>query len=323
MNNKSQQTRNSSIELLRIISILLIIMYHFAAREYGLYGLDSLSVTQPHIGEELVVLTLGKLGVPIFIFITGYYGIRYRTDRFVELLLMCGIYAVLAFLTSRFYGGGRPAQLAFFINNWWFAAAYLSLYLLSPGINYMVKTLSKKQLAVIFLFFLFVDNGTPWNRTFDFGGFYTMIMIYIGARCVRLYASEKVFKKYAMLILFITLFTRLTLVYLCLSFDRLDKLVFVNYIGSPLTFLIAASAFISISKIQFSSSIINWLASSAFAVYLLSESDFGINIFTPWFKQQNFSVLTYIVGAIAIYITIVVIDQIRKPITSYIIKCAK
>lgn len=318
-----KQTRNSSIELLRIISILLIIMYHFAAREYGLYSLASLSVSLPHIEEELVVLTLGKLGVPIFIFITGYFGIRYRADRFVELLLMCGIYAVLAFLTSRCYGGGQPTQVIFFINNWWFAAAYLSLYLLSPGINYMVETLSKKQLAVILFFFLFVDNATPWNHTFDFGGFYTMVMIYIGARCVRLYISEKVFKKYAMLILFVALFIRLTLVYLCLKFGRLDKLVFVNYIGSPLTFLIAASAFMSVSKTQFSSSIINWLASSAFAVYLLSESGFGINIFTPWFKLKNFSILIYFVVAIAIYMIIVVIDQIRKPITSYIIKFVK
>lgn len=83
-------------------------------------------------------------------------------------------------------------------------------------------------------------------------------------------------------------------------------------------FLIAASAFISVSKIQFSSSIIDWLASSVFAVYLLSESVFCICIFTTWFEGKPFDLLTFLVGTIVIYLILTFIDEMRKSMFVFI-----
>jgi len=216
--------------------------------------------------------------------------------------------------------GGKFAKMVFFLNNWWFAAAYLSLYLLSPGINYLVETSSKLYVILLLLFFVYIDNGTPWNHNFDFGGFYSMIMIYIGARCVNLYVPETKQKKWAILIFLTAIILRICLVYACYRFDKLDKLFAVNSIGNPLTFLIASSAFLSMSNLHFSSKIINWLAASSFAVYLLSESSFGVNLFTSCFKSDSFDIFRYIGCAVAIYIFIACIDQIRKPITEFLFK---
>lgn len=66
-----EKTRNSSIELLRIISMLMIILSHCC-----IHGLDSLSSKYFINNFFTTVFFLGNLGVIIFMLITGYYTIE-------------------------------------------------------------------------------------------------------------------------------------------------------------------------------------------------------------------------------------------------------
>lgn len=59
--------RNSSIELLRIFSILLIVASHFAQHS----GLISLSGKNKWLIN--IFLSLGQIGVAFFFLITGYF----------------------------------------------------------------------------------------------------------------------------------------------------------------------------------------------------------------------------------------------------------
>lgn len=66
--------RNSNIEALRIISILLIICHHYVI--HGFSEVENISMMNQYL---LGILSLGgKLGVTCFILISGYYMINIR-----------------------------------------------------------------------------------------------------------------------------------------------------------------------------------------------------------------------------------------------------
>lgn len=58
--------RNSSIELLRILSMLIIVIYHYEARNFNLYVVASDRVGEPDLLPQLLTHSIGKLGVPVF-----------------------------------------------------------------------------------------------------------------------------------------------------------------------------------------------------------------------------------------------------------------
>ena len=68
-NTHKIQVRNSSIELLRIIAMVMIVFHHFACHGGFSFGT---SVTATHFWYNFIVMG-GKLGVDIFVLISGYY----------------------------------------------------------------------------------------------------------------------------------------------------------------------------------------------------------------------------------------------------------
>ena len=88
--------RNSSIELLRILSMLIIVIYHYEARNFNLYVVASDRVGEPDLLPQLLTHSIGKLGVPVFVFISGWYGLKYRKERFWEMVGMCIFYALIS-----------------------------------------------------------------------------------------------------------------------------------------------------------------------------------------------------------------------------------
>ena len=86
LQNKQQiSVRNSSIELLRIISMIMIVFHHFAIHGGFTFG-ASISIT--HFWYNLIIMG-GKIGVDIFVIISGYYLISndeivFNTNRIIK-----------------------------------------------------------------------------------------------------------------------------------------------------------------------------------------------------------------------------------------------
>ena len=62
--------RNSSFELLRIIAMIMIIFHHLEV--YGGFKFDPSNVTIPRLWCDFIVKG-GKIGVNIFVLISGYF----------------------------------------------------------------------------------------------------------------------------------------------------------------------------------------------------------------------------------------------------------
>ena len=99
MNVKKRKTRNSSIELLRIVAMIDIALFHYLSRNYNLYAVENSRVmVDANLWEEMIVQYIGYLGVQCFMFISGYYGIRFKWDKFATLVEQCFFYGIMSFL---------------------------------------------------------------------------------------------------------------------------------------------------------------------------------------------------------------------------------
>lgn len=151
--DRMEKVRDSRFELLRIIAITIIVLYHFSMHTSG-EALQALSVNQIiyslyHIG--------GKLGVDLFVLITGYFSIRstFRLKKIVDLefhvlfytllflavYLVCVVVGVLPFSLKMVVRSVLPVSF----NAYWFVTAYIGMFLFSPFINVMVSRLSMRQ----------------------------------------------------------------------------------------------------------------------------------------------------------------------------------
>ena len=77
----STKNRQSNMELLRIFSMLCIVVYHIF-----LFGLDA------HHPEEPLYKSLQipfHVGVPIFVMISGYFGIRFSLRGLFRRIYLC------------------------------------------------------------------------------------------------------------------------------------------------------------------------------------------------------------------------------------------
>lgn len=93
--------RNSNFELLRILAMIMIVAHHFAVH-------SALDVSTMSYANNLWISFLrngGKLGVNIFIMISGYFLIsskKYKSSNILKLYLKMLIYGLILFLVYRF-----------------------------------------------------------------------------------------------------------------------------------------------------------------------------------------------------------------------------
>lgn len=308
--------RNSSIELLRIISMLAIITYHFIARQYGLYVIGNDRLGQPELLQKLITFQIGGLGVPCFMFISGYYSIKWRKNRFINIIAQGAFYSAISIIGLYIVNKMFNYKQLCFINEWWFLQAYIIVYLLSPGLNYIVETFRAKKLlySICFLWFVLFSSLI---RQRELGGVVLLTTIYFTARYMRLYVTENI-KQLSHLIFILLLLIQLGLT--CLSFYTNHigfKPLIMNY-SNPINTLMIGFLVITTEKIVFHSRITNYFASSCLGVYLLSESDFGKSFFSSLFPK-DFNIILFIVASFIIFVFCTVIDKVRNLIFHKII----
>jgi peptidoglycan/LPS O-acetylase OafA/YrhL len=91
----ARKTRDSNMELLRLVAMLLIMMVHASYRALpkptpGSIADDPLSALL-QIGVESFTV----VGVNVFVMLSGWYGIRLRWSRLLELLFQVVFFALL------------------------------------------------------------------------------------------------------------------------------------------------------------------------------------------------------------------------------------
>ena len=189
--------RNSNIELLRIIAMLMIIAHHCAL--YGFYPEDVQYSSNKWIIDFLY--SYGKVGVNIFVLITGYYMTEqsFRISRVLRIAgqvwfySLCGLAVVLLIPGVSLERTDIVQSFFPIVNNrYWFASSYLFLVMISPAINVFVHKASRGllqgTLAVLIIGCLVLPT------LFDNMSFYSpmswFVLLYITGSYIRLWRQD-------------------------------------------------------------------------------------------------------------------------------------
>ncbi len=221
MTEKKQRLAN--VELLRSLAMIMVVIMHFLTHSDSLIELDqSLSSTRI-IGMLLENFCLAAVNV--YVFISGFYGIKstFKPSRVLTLICQIWFYALLIPLALTVVNnipaiaqatGGIPTaagtqgvygliQYIFPIEteHYWFATSYFMLYLLTPILNKAANGLTQKQfkiiLAGLLILFCGIKSISPVVFAFDKYGYDLpwFICVYLVAAYLRKFGSRFFEKK--------------------------------------------------------------------------------------------------------------------------------
>lgn len=328
--------RNTSIELLRIISMIMIMFHHFAY--HGNFEWNFNEVTLPHLWYDFILMG-GKVGVEIFVLISGYFLIE-NTEKLFQpkkLLKFWGqvvFYSIMTYLLSVMLRLNAfeikqliKVCLPITYPGWWFASTYFMLYLIHPFLNKLLHGLSKTEYQYLILMMVLCWSIIPTATTqlFESNSLLWFVTLYGIAGYVNLYGgnqklqSKHYFSLYFM-VLIITYTVSTTFLFLgtkkeewsthAIDFFEIERLPIL---------LMAITLFMGFVTLKMNyHKWINMIASATFGVYLIHDSSYiryylWTNIFKiNQYQDSTFLILYSILVVFILYVSCTMIDLIRK-----------
>ncbi|ORY74880.1 hypothetical protein LY90DRAFT_666013 [Neocallimastix californiae] len=325
----ASKERNSSFELLRIISMILIVMHHY--NYHGGFDFNGPLTFRMYFIQCL--FCGGKLGVNLFVLISGYFlcKSKFKWKRLLILELEVLFYSVILGLISFVINPSQRdvenlvyAFLPLQKKKYWFYTDYMGLVLVSPLLNKGIELMEKKffreviiAIGIILMFVPVIENT----------GFKWFIFLYLVASYIRYYPEDFGRSKRFYLLLGISFYSIVILyVFTCDLISLIDINVRKNYdsLSSEDCILIVVTSFalfIGFSKWNIGNKkIINIFGTSTFGVYLIHDNkDFRTFLWKDIFKNsayQNSNIIIFhaILTVFLIYICCTIIDLMRKRI---------
>ena len=296
--------RDSNMEFLRIIAMLLVCIVHANFRALPVPTYEEVFTNVSSSILRYFTESMSIICVNLFVLLSGWYGIKFKFARLKEVLFQVLFFSVLC---AGVYYAIHPKEFSvkdalgniFLTGQWnyWFVKSYLGLYLFAPILNIFVDYCDKKQIqSFLICFYVFQTiysfifwNGAPYLQN----GYSALSFmgLYLLARYIRLYPLMvwKLSKWYDIAI-YVCIAISITAMSFLLQRNNLP-IGNLFYYSSPLVIIAAIHFMLFFTKIHFQSRVINWIASSSFAVYLLHSNSYFAStyydaIILGWFKEQ-------------------------------------
>lgn len=325
--NKNIKTRESNLELLRIFAMLIIVFHHFAV--YGNFNFDTTSASI-NLLWQVFILMGGKIGVNIFVLISGYFLVKEKEIKLdlkhiLKFILQVFFYSVtiyilyLAITQKPFVLKFEKA--AFFpiiFKKWWFVTCYFVLYLLHPFINKVLVSITKKEYKTLLLILITIFSIIPTiiNLNFQVDDVVWFVILYCIAGYIKLYGLPEKIKWHHY---FIAVLGLIIVNFIIVTSDITVYEAFKQHKLN--TLLISISIFMLFKKIKIKNNkLINQIASATFGVYLIHDNSFIRCIMwqdllkTANFKDTLFFIPHTIMCCIWVYISCTIIELLRKKI---------
>lgn len=276
--------RFSHFELLRIVAMVMVLICH----ANGYINEGDLTGTQGVV--RLLINQFTLVCVNVFVMISGWFGIHASWKGACKLLfqvvymtLLCVGICLVAGWPVSFREDVLPNLL--FGTGYWFVVSFLILYALSPVLNSFIEHTSRREfrniliawLTVEFLYGFLLDAGY-----FNFGfSPLSFVGLYLLARYARLYPGRLFSLRRGLDLTIYVGLTLLSAVLLWFGYKWFGMGFHLNHYDSPLAIAASLYFLLAFSKMEFSNGTVNWLASSAFAIYLIHENA----LISPWYRQ--------------------------------------
>ena len=336
MQSKKTMYRNSSIELLRIISMVMIMFHHFAY--HGNFEWNYNEITIPHLWYNFILMG-GKVGVNIFVLISGFFLIE-NTERLFQPKKLLKFWGQVVFYSITTYFLSIVLQINNFdikqiikicfpitYPGWWFASTYFMLYLIHPFLNKLLHDLNKNvyQYSILLLVLCWSIIPTLTTQLFESNSLLWFITLYVIAGYAKIYGfNERLKSKHYFFLFLIVLVCSylISVSFLVLGTKRNELAVHaIDFFGMerfPIL-LMAFFLFMTFAKLKIKyNKWINVIASATFGVYLIHDSSY-IRYYIWWniFKinqyQESLFLIPYsILVVFIIYVLCTGIEMVRK-----------
>ncbi len=290
--NKNILKRNSNVELLKIIAILLIIISHIIPYNYKNFGLEYIDIRLATSNITFIIFQfiryLGQIGNILFVISSSWFLVeknKINIKKIFIIILNCFSISMICLFIIILFGYELSPKLILkqffpitFANNW-FIGCYIMLYLFSPIINIIINNLSENKMKIIAYFLsafnvlqFFKQNNYIYNYLLGFISIY-FIIAYL--KKYRIDNLNNIKKNVTTLILNICLLLIFIVVLNLLGLKigvLYNKMQYFTNIKNPFVFLISLTIFNLFRNIKMNSKFINHISSLTLLVYLIHDN---------------------------------------------------
>lgn len=325
--------RESNFELLRIISMVMVITLHYLGHGGVLSGVDKFSANFVIVN---LLESFSIYAVNIYVLISAYFlsDSTFRINRVVKTWVQVVIYSGGIYILLTLMGLIKfniidlvKSFLPIIFNQYSFVSAYIIILLLSPYFNKLINTLSKMELvrlnSILIVIFSILNVGFKLGAVTN-SYLVNFIVLYFISAYIKRYYDFKIKN-----------------IYYLLSFIICSIIIFVGryglyYIGKDgvtdvllsYSFIIviigAVSLFIYFKNLSIKSKIINNISILTFGVYLIHDNVYLREILYRdilksyyWYNDEKLVVMI-IISVFFIFICGCSIEKIRIIIGSKI-----
>lgn len=333
---EDRKKRNSSFELLRIISMVMIVFYHFAI--HGGFEFSGTEFTIPYFWYSFILMG-GKIGVDVFVLISGYFminsnGSLFNFKRILKFWGQIAFYSIILCIVFGILGISElnlrslvKACFPITCRLWWFASTYFVLYLLHPFLNILLNAINKKTYQTLLVMTVIFWSIIPTITTKEYEGnkLLWFITLYAIAGYINKFGFNKKLgtKHYLILLIIFSVLTYLLniavnlmaskwTIFSAYSINFYEQYKFYVLLISLTLFMMFATMNMKHSKI------INTVASATFGVYLIhdhmtSRQFLWIDLFKDYQFQHSNMIIPYsVMAVISVYVVCTLIDLIRQ-----------
>ena len=220
--------RNTNLELLRIVSIFLIVAHHYY------YNIIQFSANTYEAHKNFIdcFASGGKIGVALFVMISGYFMVNSKITlkKLLSIMSPVWFYSYLFLFVYIVFVDANSMSLKILVKSllpiatghYWFITAYIFLMIFSPFFNKLIHSLRREQLrfALMTLFFIWCFLGTFLNLKIWYNDSVFFVFLYGVAAYIRLYVD-------------VSSCSTLKLLTVCITslFSIVLSVFMINYIG--------------------------------------------------------------------------------------------
>lgn len=328
--------RNSNLELLRIISMILIVSYH-----YAIHGFDRNLLNYNYNKYIIDILMIGgKLGVNCFVLISAYFMIESKITlkKLMKLWMEIWFYSITILII--FYTWLVPDNFISFnviiknifpvvYSQYWFMTNYIVLMILSPYLNKCIKIVGKEihqnLILVLTIMWSIIMMIFP-KSNLGFSNIGWFILLYLIAAYIRLYINlsldyichlKRLLAGIAIYLISILIFN--------LTGDILNNKFLLKgsvYLADPksivLLFISVELLMMFLSIKKWSNKFVNIIASATLGVYLIHDNNFvRPYLWKDLLDNQSMYHSEYLIfhaicSIILVYIICTIIDLLRQ-----------
>lgn len=332
MNIKS--VRNSNIELLRIILMFMIVIHHLLIHATDLKLLDSgLAPVTNHIYIQTFINSFFVIGVNTFVFISGYYGIKFNFNTLISFIAQAFFYSVVIsalffFIEPETFSYKNLIKSLFPISSglWWYITVYVVIYIISPLLNAGIRELTAAKFQfILFILFFFNSVGgfllNPDGLWIHNGySFFSFVFLYLLGRYFSAHYQKNIRSMKYLLLYGASTVIVFSLVWFLISVNQEHLAGRIFSYNNPLLILSSIFFFFAFKGFNFKNGFINKIAPLTLGVYMLDDHILVRSWLTELFKKMSFDYhgryinyyLLLIFFGIIIFLSCLFIDYLRR-----------